>query len=556
MDARFLLRRAAPYRRQIAQISVLSLAGSLAMLAIPWLAGQLLGGVVADAVMDLPLIAGLLITALVMTSLLNIVAAIISARTSGRVLADLRLEAYAHVQCLPMGFHDRSKQGDLLALMTYEVNNLSTFLTGTLAGLPAMVVTAAGAIILLFAIDPMLALFIPVLVPVFTIALKLVGRRQRALAARARAADAALMTAAEEDLEMLAAIKAFAVEDRQRRNYAQLTEDVRALTFAQDRISAMLGPAIALVSGVAAIILILILGEELVLDGKGAGELFAFLLYAALLTRPVGALADFYGRLQWARGTLERLERVLAEPIEAGYRHGETGARSTGRIAFEQVSFAYPGRDGPLRHIDLVIAPGEIVALTGQNGAGKSTLINLLLRFYEPQAGRITLDGTDIAALQVQHLRRQIGLVPQRALLFNGSVRDNIAFGLTDLSAAQIAQAARLAQAEEFIARLPDGLETEIGDHGVRLSGGQRQRLALARALVLDPPILIFDEATSMYDLEGEAAFVSACQTALAERTVIIVTHRRASLALADRIIEIADGSAREVPGIAAWKEA
>ncbi len=555
MGIGFLLRRAAPYRNQIALISALTLISSLALLAIPWLAGQLLGGVIADGAIDLPLIVGLLIGALVLTSVLGIAAAIVSARTSGRVLADLRLEAYAHVQGLPMGFHDRSKQGDLLALMTYEVNNLSTFLTSTLASAPSMVLTALGAIILLFAIDPMLALFIPVLVPVFTIALKLVGRRLRVLAARARAADAALMTAAEEDLEMLPAIKSFAVEDRQRRNYAHLAEEVRALSFAQDRISAMLGPIIALVAAIAAILLILVLGEELVSDEKSAGELFAFLLYAALLTRPVGALADFYGKFQWARGTLERLEGVLAEPIEEGYASGAVPARSTGSIAFEKVTFAYPGREGPLHDVDLAIAPGEIIALTGQNGAGKSTLIHLLLRYYAPQSGRIVLDGADIGTLQVQHLRRQIGLVPQRALLFNGSVRDNIAFGLDDVSDAQIAKAAGLAQAQDFVAHLPEGLDTQIGDHGVRLSGGQRQRIALARALILDPPILIFDEATSMYDLDGEAAFVEACRSALTGRTVIIVTHRRASLALADRIIEIADGGAYEVPGVDAVKE-
>lgn len=547
MDAGFLLRRAAPYGRQIAQISALTLVGSLAMLAIPWLAGQLLGGVIEAQAVDLPLIVALLLAALVSTTVLNIAAAIISAHTSGRVLADLRLEAYAHVQGLPMAFHDRSRQGDLLALMTFEVNNLSTFLTSTLASAPAMLLTAIGAIVLLFALDPMMALFIPVLVPVFTIALKLVGRRLRVLAARAREANAALMTAAEEDLEMLAAIKSFAVEARQRNHYAQLAEDVRALTFAQERISSLLGPVIALVAAVAAIGLIVLLGEELMAREKSAGELFAFLLYAALLTRPVGALADFYGRYQWARGTLERLEGVLGEPIESGYHHGTTPQRASGRIAFEQVRFAYPGREGPLQEVNLAIAPGEVIALTGQNGAGKSTLINLLLRFYAPQAGRITLDGGDIAELQLQHLRRQIGLVPQRALLFNGSVRDNIAFGVPDVDEARIAAAARLAQAEDFIARLPEGLDTAIGDHGVRLSGGQRQRIALARALILDPPILIFDEATSMYDLDGEAAFVSACKTALVGRTVLIVTHRRASLALADRIIEIGDGCAREV---------
>ena len=178
------------------------------------------------------------------------------------------------------------------------------------------------------------------------------------------------------------------------------------------------------------------------------------------------------------------------------------------------------------------------MALTGENGIGKSTLIRLLLRFYDPDSGRITLDGTDISDLQVQDLRRQFGYVPQRALLFDGSIADNIAFGVDDPDMEAIERAAKMSQAWEFIERLPKGLQTEIGDDGVRLSGGQRQRIALARALYRDPPIYIFDEATSMYDLEGEAAFVEACIRGLEGRTVLVITHRPASLELADRVVD------------------
>jgi ATP-binding cassette subfamily B protein/subfamily B ATP-binding cassette protein MsbA len=180
-----------------------------------------------------------------------------------------------------------------------------------------------------------------------------------------------------------------------------------------------------------------------------------------------------------------------------------------------------------------------VVALTGANGIGKSTMIRLLLRYYDPQGGRITIDGQDIAALQVQDLRRQFGYVPQRPLLFNGTIRDNIAFGADADDPAALERAVAMAQASDFISRLPLGLDTEIGDEGIRLSGGQQQRIALARALYRDPPVYIFDEATSMYDLEGEAAFVEACIRSLSGRTVIIITHRPASLALAHRIIHM-----------------
>lgn len=542
MQVRFLLARAAPYRGALLAISALTVLGAASMLAIPWLAGQLLGGVLVQGGAELMSVAALLVLALAGTTLLGMAAAVLSARTAGRVLADLRLEAYSHVQRLPLGFHDRSRQGDLLALMTYEVSSLSEFLTTSLASVPAMLLTAIGAVTLLFLLDPLAGLLVPLLLPLFFVVLKLAGRRQRALAAEAREAEAELMTLAEQDLEMLAAIKAFAVEERLQARYADVTSRAFALVFRQARIAAMLGPLIALVAGLAAIALLLSAGQT----PRSAQDLFAMLLYAALLTRPVGALADFYGRLQWARGTLARLEKVLSIPTEP-----ETGAaigRAAGAISFDQVDFAYPGREPLLRGLSLAIGAGEVVALTGQNGAGKSTLINLLLRFYLPDSGRITLDGQDIAAIGLADLRRQIGLVPQRPLLFNGTLRDNIAFGRPEASEAQLTSALRLAQAEEFVASLPLGLETEIGDHGVRLSGGQRQRVALARALLPDPPVLVFDEATAMYDLESEAAFVAACQTALKGRTVLIVTHRRASLELADRVVTIEDGQALEIP--------
>ena len=226
---------------------------------------------------------------------------------------------------------------------------------------------------------------------------------------------------------------------------------------------------------------------------------------------------------------------------EPGHDRGVKLKRAKGALAFENVDFSYPARPEVLSGISVTVSPGEIVALTGDNGAGKSTLVKLLLRYYEVDAGRITLDNVDITKFQIQDLRRQFGYVPPRPLLFNGSIARNISFGQFDdePKAQALERAIRLAQAEAFIAELPQGLETEIGDHGIRLSGGQGQRIALARALYYDPPIFVLDEATSMYDLDSEAAFVEDCIEALRERTVIIITHRPASLALADRIIKI-----------------
>jgi ATP-binding cassette subfamily B protein/subfamily B ATP-binding cassette protein MsbA len=412
-----------------------------------------------------------------------------------------------------------------------------------------MLITASGAFVILFLLDPLLTLTIPALIPVFFIGMKLLGRRLRVLGRKARKAEADIVWLASSDLDMLPAIKTFAVEDEQRRRYDEAVEKARILKLRQTRITAFIQPVIALVAAGAAIA-ILLLGSDAVQQGtRSPGELFAFLLYAALLTRPIGSLGDAYSAFQIARGTLARLEAVFAKAPEPGYAQTKLIEQTKGAITFEAVSFAYQGRAPVLTRASLAIRPGETIALTGENGSGKSTLISLLLRFYDPDSGRILIDGHDISQVQVQSLRRQFGYVPQRPLLLDGSVAENIAFGVPDPDPARIEQATRAALAWDFIAGLPRGLETRIGDDGVRLSGGQRQRIALARALYHDPAIYIFDEATSMFDLDAEAAFVESCARLLEGRTVILITHRPASLALADRVIHLGPEGLSEVTG-------
>lgn len=539
MKPAFLAARARPFLAELAAISTLSVISAIATLALPWLAGNFVSGVLGDEAIDTGETLALLVLALVGMTAVNIAVAILSELATGRILSGLRRETYDHIQAMPISFHDRSRTGDLLALMTYEVDRLSRFLTSTLAGVPSMLITAIGAVVLLFVLDPAMALVVPVMVPVFFVLLKLMGRRLRLLARRARKAETRLMWMGETDLDMLPAIKAFAVEEHHRKAYHQAVEKARILALRQAQLSAFVGPVVALLAGLAAIIILLVGSEQVAAGTRTPGELFAFLLYAALLTRPVSGLADSYGAFQVARGALARLEAVFEKPREPGYNASGRLGRSTGAIAFENVTFAYPGRPPVLTDLSLAIAPGEVVALTGANGIGKSTIIRLLLRYYDPQGGRITIDGQDIASVQVQDLRRQFGYVPQRPLLFNGTIRDNIAFGADVGDPAALERAVAMAQASDFISRLPQGLDTEIGDDGIRLSGGQQQRIALARALYRDPPVYIFDEATSMYDLEGEAAFVEACIRSLGGRTVIIITHRPASLALAHRIIRM-----------------
>ncbi len=547
MQLRDLLLLARPYRAQLVLLALLSVAGSLVSLAIPALGARLLGGMFGASEAPTGLIAALLLGAAVLTALVGFLTALWSGNAAARILADQRQRIYRHVQSLPIGYHENHRQGDTLALMIWEVARLATFLTTTLASIPSRLVTAAGAAAIMFTIDPLLASIVPVAVPLFYIILKLIGRKLRGLAMRIQEAEAEVLAVAEENLEMLPAIKAFAREEIEAGRYGAAVEQAMVLAQRESRIKAAIGPAIELVAASAAIVLLIIAGRAMHGGAMSPTELFGFLFYAALLTRPVSALSNIYGEVQTALGTLERLNGVLQRDAEPGYAAQGAQERATGAIALRGVAFAYPGREEVLGSVDLDIPAGQIVALVGENGAGKTTLVNLLLRFHEPSAGEVRLDGRDIRDIQLQALRRQFGLVPQRPLLFNGTIRANIAFGRDGADDAAIEKAARLAQAHEFITGLASGYDTQIGDQGVRLSGGQRQRIALARALLADPPVLVLDEATSMFDLDGESAFIASCEQALKGRTVILITHRPASLALAERLIRVEGGNVREV---------
>lgn len=536
---RMLLTLARPHARALALVAALTLASSATTLTIPWLAGHLAGRLIETGQAGTARLAGLLVLAFIASAALAAIVQIVSGDTAARLLADLRSRLYDHLQSLPLAWHVGHRQGDVLALTTTEVAHLGNFLTSTLVGVPPLLLTAAGAALLMLRIDTSLALLVPILIPVYVVLLKLVGRRLHTLAVCEQEADAQVLALAQNNLGAIAAIKSYAREELESARYRRRVEIARLFTTRLGRLQAVVEPAGTLVASLAALALLMLIGSHLH-EGRLSGEeLFSFLFYAALLTRPIGDLAQTWGEVQVARGTLARMATVLATAPEPGYAITGTLPPLHGAIRFEKVDFGYPGRGRVLRGFDLAIEAGEKVALLGDNGAGKSTLVALLLRLYDCQAGRITLDGHDIADISVQALRRQIALVPQSPQLLSGTVRANIAFGRHGATRADVEAAARRADAWDFITALPQGFDTQIGDRGVRLSGGQGQRIALARALLKNAPIVVLDEATSMYDPQGEDRFVETCTRILADRTVLIITHRPASVALADRVIRL-----------------
>lgn len=551
MNLSLLLRHAAPYRGSLAFAGALMLGETAATLALPWIGGQFLAGVITVADIDIGAIVGLLLALFAAQALFRFFSNYVLSRISQQILADLRRRIYDHLMSLPLGFFQQRRQGDILAILTYEVEALSGFLTGTMLNVVPLMLTALGAVVLMVRIDPQLALLVVLLVPTFYVLLRYMGRRLRPLSERLRQAQATGVAIAQDGISMLPVVKAFNREGFESGRYGAQMREAMQLGITVQRIYATLAPVTQFLVAAAVVVLLALASRRVNSGEMPPSELVSFLLYAALLTRPVASLSGVYGQIQMARGRLQRLQDVFEERPEP-LGEGRPLGPARGEIAFEDLHFAHTGRLATLAGIDLCIGAGETVALTGENGAGKTTLVHLLLRFHDPDSGRILIDGTDIATVSPASLRAQIGLVPQNVLLLHGTVRENIAYGAPDATDEEIERAARLAQAHDFITGLPQGYETQIGDQGVRLSGGQRHRLALARALVKDPPILILDEVTAMFDPEGERSFVEDARAAFAERTVILITHRPASLALADRIVRLAQGRVVASPAHAA----
>jgi ABC-type multidrug transport system fused ATPase/permease subunit len=551
---RTLLSYVTPHRRVLLLAVVLMAGESALALVHPWLAGvvsrSLLDG---DGLqLDIQSVLGLWGLLLVAQSGLSFANRYLLGSTGETMLAGLRNRLYDHLQSLPVGYFHERRRGDVLALLGNDAASISQFVTSTLVSVLPLAVTFVGALIMLFRIDPLLAGLAGTLIPVFFLATKLVGRRLRPLSTEWVNRHAEMFSTLEENIGMLPAIKSFTREAHESGRFRSRNTALMITAKRRLLVQSVLGPAVHLMAGLGLLLLLFVAAFQLEVGRLSAPELISALLYSMLLTRPVSGLAGVYGSIQTARGAAQRLLEVFSVNPEPDDRGAPPMRRAEGHIRFEGVSFGYPGRDPALTDLDLEIRAGETVAITGPNGAGKSTLVHLLMRFADPGEGRILIDGTEIRAVSISSLRRQIGVVAQRVLLLNASVRDNIAYGRPDADDAMIEAAAKAAMAHGFICDLPAGYDTLIGDQGIRLSGGQGQRIALARALIKDPPILVLDEATAMFDPEGEQDFIEACRPLLERRTVLLITHRPAALALADRILRMEKPGVREKPGVSA----
>jgi subfamily B ATP-binding cassette protein MsbA len=459
------------------------------------------------------------------------------------VVRDMRDRLYGHIQKLPLGFFDRSKTGQLVARVFSDTQQTKDIITYTAADLLKHTVSLLAFASVLLLISWKLTLLALVVAPLFLGFLKpMLGRLRRGFR-RAYDAQGELTSLLQETASGVRLVKAYGAEGYEKRRFAD-TNRLFFKNFVRTERIRLLSTPLSEVLGSVVTLIIVWVGAQFVFSGGMSAEAFVtFLTVSLRVQSPIKALTTFPARAQASLAAAERFFEVLDAPAESYASGARELAGFDGQVAYEDVHFSYDGDEPILSGVDFKVNRGEVVALVGPSGAGKSTVVDLLPRFYEPQSGRITIDGEDISEVQLESLRDLLGVVSQETVIFHDTVRANIAYGAPDrYSQEELEEAARAANAHEFIERLADGYETILGDRGIRLSGGQRQRIAIARAILRDPPLLIFDEATSSLDTESERLVQGAIDRLLANRTVIVVAHRLSTIRGAHQIIVLEGG--------------
>ncbi|HET9450165.1 MAG TPA: ABC transporter transmembrane domain-containing protein, partial [Aggregicoccus sp.] len=461
-----------------------------------------------------------------------------------RIVTRLRQGLFASLMSQEVAFFDERRTGELTSRLASDTAVLQSTVSSNISMGLRNLATAAGGVALLFYTSPVLTLLMLAIVPAVAVGAVTYGRRVRKLSKEVQDALAGANEVAEEGLAGIRTVRSFAAEPAEVRRYSARVEHAFALARRRARQSATFMGA-ASFAGYAAAAVVLWYGGRLVVDGRlSVGGLTSFLVYSLLVAFSLGALADLWADFMRASGAAERVFELMDRAPAIPAAGGERPARVEGRVQFESVRFAYPSRAGApvLQDVSLSLAPGEVVAVVGPSGAGKSTLAALLARLYDPQGGRILLDGRPLTQLDPAWLRAQLGVVAQEPLLFSASLADNIRYGRVDASDAEVEAAARAAHAHAFIRAFPEGYATRVGERGVQLSGGQKQRVAIARAVLKDPRVLILDEATSALDAESERMVQRALQRLMTGRTVIMIAHRLATVRDADLICVLEGG--------------
>ncbi|HET7571341.1 MAG TPA: ABC transporter ATP-binding protein [Gaiellaceae bacterium] len=534
-----------PYRVGVGVSIVLAAGSQAAQIALVWVTGR---DVIDRALVDhdarrLWIAVGAIVALGIARAVLMSGRRLISGKQALDVEMDMRQGLYAHLVRLSFGFYDRHQTGQLMSRATVDLQGVRFFLGYGLIFFFQNALTVVSVSVVLFFVEWQLALIVLAVIPLLIALAYRYSHVAHPTLREVQQKLADVATVAEENIVGVHVVKAFAQEPAEEAKFRGRNETLFAETLRANRQRATYVPLISFVPLLAQAAVLLV-GARMVVHGSlSAGGFVSFNLYLAMLVMPLRSLGMWIGQAQRATASGERIFQVLDEPEDVADRPEPTRlVPATGRVRFDHVSFEYlPGRP-VLEGVDLEIEPGTTVALIGHTGSGKTTLASLIPRFYDVTAGAVLVDGVDVRDYELTSLRRAVGVIPQDPFLFSTTVRENIAFGRAGMADDEVERVARLAQAHEFVERLPQGYDTIVGERGITLSGGQRQRLAIARALAVDPRILILDDATASVDATTESQIRAGLREVMRDRTTLIIAHRLSTIALADEIVVLDGG--------------
>jgi len=539
-----------PYRMSLILALACTVFVSLTSLVVPWLTGKgLIDKVIIKKNVHLLNLVALGFIALVMVKgAFSYLQTYLTSFIGYRIVMDMRDQIFQHLQKLSLSFYKRRRAGEIMSRLINDTGLLQNIFVENMMRLTLNILTVVGVLIFVFYIDWRLALFTLLVLPFIGFTLRRFGSRIKKFSNLVQMKIADISSTVQEVLGGIEVIKSFATEEKEVERFQMQNIQNFRLNMRRTRVSAVLPPLMEILTTVGLTAILWYGGLEVIRGQLTIGELVAFLGYVALAINPLNRIGKDYSQYQQALASAERIFEILdTEPEIRESPQAREMPRIKGHIQFRNVSFGYDDKELVLKDINLDLRPGEKVALVGRSGVGKTTLVSLIPRFYDPKSGCIIIDGYDIRQMKLKSLRRQIGIVSQETVLFNGTIRDNIAYGRTEATDEEIIDAAKKANAHNFIMALEKGYDTPVGERGVNLSGGQKQRIAIARAILRDPRILILDEATSAVDAESEILIQEALEKLMKDRTTIIIAHRLSTILGADRIVVLNEGKIEEI---------
>lgn len=536
-----------PHGRTILEALICTLIFTAIWPILAWIAGLVAAAIARGDVLTIAQLAGITMLVFLAQKVAQYGQDSLMAKAALAITLDLRKTVYAHLQRLSLGYFETTKSGDLAYRLTEDVDRIGEVVNKIFHQFVPSVLQLIVVLAYMVYLNWQLTLATFIIAPLMAVLITWFGEQLRKLSYRSQSQVSNLSALLVEVFSGMRLVQAFAAEEYTLERFSREAERNRRARFRTEQLKAIQFPVVGFLQAASLLLLLLLGGWQISTKNLTGGEFVSYLTAVAMLIDPIALATSNYNEFKQGEASLDRIFELLdLQPTVTDAAEATILPTVSGKVEYRNVSFAYQAHQPVLKELNLLAMPGEAIALVGSSGAGKTTLANLLTRFYDPQAGEILVDGIDIRTVTLRSLRRQIGIVPQETILFSGTIAQNIAFGQADFDLEAVQDAAKIANAHQFIAEFSQGYQTWVGERGVNLSGGQRQRLAIARAVLLNPRILILDEATSALDSESEALVQEALERLMQNRTVFIIAHRLATVRRADRILVIEQGQVVE----------